>query len=445
MSEEKEQFASLGLTRQFINALEDKGYQKATLIQQKAIPLINAGHDILGIAPTGTGKTAAFVLPILQKLKYAQGMAPRAVIISPSKELVMQIHENIVQYATYTDLRAVCIYGGIGPKKQIEELSKGCDIITSTPAHFLELYKRGAFQSKLIKTMVLDEADKLMDMGFTPQIRNMLEILPPKRQNLLFSATFPDKVARLSDEFLDFPEKIEVAPQSSTADTITQSIYHTPNFKTKIRLLGELLADEETFHKVIVFTNTKATADNIFKFVGRKVSDDVRVIHSNKAQNSRINAIKDFKDGSARILITTDVAARGIDIPDVSHVIIFEIPTKFEEYVHRVGRTGRAFKAGQAISFANKGERYYVTEIEKVIKQKIPVVQFPDGFEPDETPKEEIIEIERMIDSYKKWKDPSFKGAFHEKKQRFFSDKKGKGKNTKAGKKPNTGRGGKKR
>ena len=230
-------FAGLNLNKQLLNAIEEAGYTNPTDIQEKAIPRILNGHDVMGIAQTGTGKTAAFVLPILMKIKYAQGVAPRALILAPTKELVMQIEEVTRQLATYTDLRVVVLYGGVGPKTQIEQLEQGVDIIVGTPGRFLDIYSRGKIITKQIKTLVLDEADRMMDMGFMPQIRKILEVIPVKRQNLLFSATMPDKVLTLSEEFLEFPEVIEVTPQATPATTIEQHYYSVPNLRTKIELL----------------------------------------------------------------------------------------------------------------------------------------------------------------------------------------------------------------
>jgi ATP-dependent RNA helicase RhlE len=241
MSDSPQSFENFKLNKQLQDAVKEAGYTKPTPIQEKAIPLALAGHDVLGIAQTGTGKTAAYVLPILMKIKYAQGMLPRALIMAPTRELVMQIEEAVIVFGKNTDLRYVSLYGGLGPKTQIEKLQKGVDIIISTPGRFLDLYKKGEIVTKEIKTMVLDEADKMLDMGFMPQIRSILEIIPTKRQNLLFSATFGQKVEKFSYEFLEFPERVEVSPQATTAETIHQVKYLIPNIKTKTNLLIHIL------------------------------------------------------------------------------------------------------------------------------------------------------------------------------------------------------------
>jgi len=410
-------FEDLKLNKQLLNAVEELGYKSPTPVQQKTIPAILAGHDIIGIAQTGTGKTAAYLLPLLYKIKYPQGQIPRALILAPSKELAIQIFENLQQLSKYCGTRNVCLYGGVGPKTQIEQIEAGVDIIVSTPGRFLELYRKGVLKVKDLKTFILDEADKMMAMGFVPQIKEILEKIPRKRQNLLFSATFPEKVQYFADEFLEFPQKIEVTPQSTPAETIDHYFYKTPNIKTKINLLSSLLNDE-SFNKVIVFTRTKEIANNIFKFLDRKLNEQVRVIHGNKGQNSRINAFNDFRDDKVRVLVTTDVSARGLDISMVSHVINFDVPRLYEEYVHRIGRTGRAEQSGIAISFANEVEEIHLKEIEKIISSKIGERPLPKEIDIPKTSLEESQEIAMEIDSIKRLADPNFKGAFHEKKSR---------------------------
>ncbi len=432
MAAEKLSFEDLKLSRQFLNAIDDLGYTTPTPIQEKAIPRALAGHDLLGIAQTGTGKTAAFVLPILMKVKYAQGDNPRALILAPTRELVMQIKTNLDGLSAYTDLRVVALYGGLGPKQQVEELEKGVDIIVGTPGRFLDIYKKGAILTKQIKTMVLDEADKMMDMGFMPQIRSVLEIVPRKRQNMLFSATMPGKVVRLTEEFLEFPERVEVAPQATTVEAIDQALYEVPNLKTKINLLEYLFRDLR-LNRVIVFVKTKSNADNVARFLDRKELGPVRVIHANKGQNSRINAMEDFKSGEIRVLVSTDVTARGMDISMVSHVINFDVPLIYEDYVHRIGRTGRANNSGVAITFANEVEMIHIGRIEELIRKPIPRKEMPEKVTVEKTPFEEKQLIAREIDLIKRKENPDFKGAFHEKKRnmdkkRRFSTPKGRNK-----------------
>jgi ATP-dependent RNA helicase RhlE len=409
-------FEDFKLNKQLLNAVEDLGYSEPTEIQQKAIPQIMAGHDIMGIAQTGTGKTAAYLLPILMKIKYAQGDHPRVLILVPTRELAMQVHASVVDLTKYTDIRSVVAYGGVGPKTQIENIQKGVDILVATPGRFMDIYLKKELVLKQVNTLVLDEADKMMDMGFMPQIRKMLEIVPRKRQNLLFSATMPEKVERLTEEFLEFPMKIEATPQATPVQTVTQVLYEVPNFKTKINLLQHFLRKKEEFNRVIVFVRTRQNAENIYKFISRKIDSEVKVIHANKGQNTRINSVEAFKEGEVRVLVATDVAARGIDISLVSHVINFDVPIVYEDYVHRIGRTGRAKNTGDAMTFANEAELYHMSKIEKIIKMKVPVQPIPEKVVIEETPFEEKQEILRELDALRKKDDPTFQGAFHEKK-----------------------------
>lgn len=418
MAVEDQLFEDLKLNRQILNAIDDLGFEKPTEIQHKVIPVASAGHDLFGIAQTGTGKTLAFVAPLIMKIKYAQGNDPRALILAPTRELVLQIAENFKALAKYTDLRMAALYGGIGPKTQIEQVEAGVDLIISTPGRFMDIYLKGHIMPKQIKTLILDEADKMMDMGFMPQIRSVLEVVPRKRQNMLFSATMADKVVKLTEEFLAFPQRIEVAPQATVAETIEQVLYEVPNFKTKINLVAHFLGQEE-FSRVIIFVKTKTNADAIAKYVDRKELGPVRVVHANKGQNSRINAVNEFKEGDIRVLVSTDVTARGMDISMVSHVINFDLPMVYEDYVHRIGRTGRAEQEGKAITFANELEMHHVPGIEKIIQQKIPRADIPEGVTIEKTPFEEKQEMARTLDNIRKKMDPTFKGAFHEKKKRF--------------------------
>ncbi|WP_143962433.1 DEAD/DEAH box helicase [Litoribacter populi] len=415
MSDSPVSFEEFKLNKQLLEAVREAGFEKPTPIQAKAIPLALAGHDVLGIAQTGTGKTAAYVLPILMKIKYAQGMHPRALILAPTRELVMQIEEAILQFGKYTDLRYVCLYGGIGPKTQIEKVQQGVDVIVSTPGRFMDLYSRGEIFVKEIKTMVMDEADKMMDMGFMRQIRSILEIIPVKRQNLLFSATFADKVEIISQEFLEFPERVEVALQATTAETIEQVKYLVPNIKAKINLLEHLLQGEEV-KRAMIFTKSRKNAEEVFNYIVRKKLGEVRVIHANKGQNTRINSMEQFKGGDVRILVATDVASRGLDISMVSHVINFDVPLIYEDYVHRIGRTGRAEQEGKAITFINPVEELHFEKIEEIIRMTVPESHIPDEVKIPDTPFAEKQAYAREIDNQKKRNDPDYLGAFHEKK-----------------------------
>ncbi|MFC3415920.1 DEAD/DEAH box helicase [Algoriphagus hitonicola] len=415
MANQAEGFDTFKLNKQLLNAIAEAGYQHPTGVQEKAIPLALAGHDVLGIAQTGTGKTAAYVLPILMKVKYAQGTWPRALVLAPTRELVMQIEEVFHQLGKYTDLRIVSLYGGIGPKTQIEQVTAGVDIIISTPGRFLDLYKKGVILTKELKTMVLDEADKMMDMGFMPQIRSVLEVIPVKRQNLLFSATFAPRVDGLAAEFLEFPERVEVTPSATTAETIAQVKYFVPNMRTKINLLEHLLENEE-INRAIIFTRSRKNAEEVSNFLMRKKVGEVRVIHANKGQNTRINSMEDFKAGEVRILVATDVASRGLDVTMVSHVINFDVPLIYEDYVHRIGRTGRAEHEGKAITFINPAEVWHFEKIEALIRMDVPELGIPQPVTITETPFGEKQIYARELDKLKQKENPDYKGAFHEKK-----------------------------
>ena len=404
------------LNKQLLNAIEDAGFITPTEIQLKSIPLIMNGQEVIGIAQTGTGKTAAYLIPILMKVKYAQGKEPRALILGPTKELVVQLAEHARILARYTDLRIVCIYGGVGAKLQIENIQQGVDILFATAGRFMELYLKNEIPVKQIKTLVLDEADRLMDMGFMHQLRKIFEVIPSRRQNLLFSATFSAKVEKLSQDFLEFPVKIEISPQATAAKQVEQELYYVPNLKTKINFVEYLLQNTEEFNRVMIFTRTKESANNVYKYLERKSLGPVRVVHSNKGQNTRINAINEFKEGKIRILVSTDVSARGIDVIKVSHVINFDVPNFYEDYIHRIGRTGRAFQEGKAITLVTRAEEYHIEKIEKLIREKIPVKSLPKEVVIEDTPFEESQLMAKEIDRQKRWEDPDFKGAFHERK-----------------------------
>lgn len=411
-------WSELKLNPQLLRAVAEQGFSNPTEVQRRIIPLVLGGQAVIGIAQTGTGKTAAYALPVLKKLSHAQGTAPRALVLAPTKELVVQLATHTAALGKHTDLRIATLYGGVGPKTQIERIQAGCDLLIATPGRFMELYLRGEIPANQIKTLVLDEADRMLDMGFLPQLRKVFEVIPQKRQNLLFSATFPAKVEKLAEEFLLFPTKVEVTPQATPAREVAQAQIHVPNLKTKINLLEALLMNREQFFRVMVFTRTKQAADDVARYVERKELGPVRVIHSNKGQNARINAMNEFRQGDLRVLVSTDVSARGIDVSGVSHVINFDVPLLYEDYVHRIGRTGRAGQPGEAITFVTPPEEHHMDQIEKLIRGKIPTRRLPDTVVLEETLKDERQQQSRQLDWQKRKADPSFKGAFHEAKRK---------------------------
>jgi ATP-dependent RNA helicase RhlE len=411
------QWTDFNLNKQLLDAVAEAGFESPTEVQQKCIPLVMGGQHVIGIAQTGTGKTAAYLLPILMKAKFAQGTDPRVLILVPTKELVVQVAAQVAALSKFTDLRTVHLYGGVGPKTQIDNIKAGVDIMVATPGRFLELYQRSEIPTKQIKTLVLDEADRMLDMGFMPQLRKVFEVITSKRQNLLFSATFPQRVERLSQEFLEFPVRIEITPPATVASQVEQEMYEVPNSRTKINFIEFVLQDKEVFNRVMIFARTKEAADNIFKFIDRKGYGPAKVVHSNKGQNSRINAVNEFKEGKLRVLVSTDVASRGIDVTNVSHVINFDVPIVYEDYVHRIGRTGRAFQSGKAITLVTDSEKYHIDKIQKIIRERIPVKKLPSQIEIAETPREEAQDMAREVDRQKRYEHPEFKGAFHEKKK----------------------------
>ncbi len=416
-------FYDLKISKSIIKSLKDIGIHEPTSVQEMTIPRINAGSNIVGIARTGTGKTAAYLLPLLTKLQRPSGIDPRLLILVPTRELSIQVGEDIREMTSWSELRHAAVYGGVGRTKHYELVESGIDVLVATPGRLSDLYKAGVLSLKKIRHLVIDEADRMLDMGFMPQLRRIFEILPAKRQNLLFSATFSEKVEKLAEEFLDFYEKIEINPSATPAERLNQVIYRVPNYRTKLSLMGYLLSDEKIFSRVIIFVKTKVHADGIFKVIKRKTKGEKRIIHSNKSQSTRINSIEAFKNGGVRILVTTDVSARGIDISMVSHVINFDIPQNYEDYVHRIGRTARAGNRGDAVTFIDPAEEWHWKNIEKMIRMKIIPKNIPREVEVFETDYEERQRQLREIDRQRKIDDPGYQGAFHRKKKKSKTGK----------------------
>jgi len=380
-------FSELGLIEPILKALEDKNYTTPTPIQAKAIPLVLERKDILGCAQTGTGKTAAFAIPIIQLIQKKEGTQKgkplmRALIITPTRELAIQIDENIRAYSKYTKLYNTVVFGGVKQHSQVQQLKRGIHILVATPGRLLDLYSQGYVNFDDIKLFVLDEADRMLDMGFIHDIRKLLKLLPAERQSLFFSATMPENIVDLSRKILKKPIKIEVAAVSSTAETIQQHLYYT-NRTEKKDLLLHILKNPD-IDQVLLFSRTKRGADKIARnLVKKKV--DAAAIHGDKSQNQRQKALKNFKAGGLRVLVATDIAARGIDIDKLRYVINYDIPNIAETYVHRIGRTGRAGEDGIAISICEPEENVYVRDIEKLINQKIKVIKdnpFPQTDKP---------------------------------------------------------------
>jgi ATP-dependent RNA helicase RhlE len=375
-------FSSLGLTDALLKAISKKGYTTPSPIQQKAIPPILEGNDVLASAQTGTGKTAGFTLPILQLLsqgKHLSHRPVRALVLTPTRELAAQILANIKEYSEFLDLRSAVIFGGVNQKPQVAQLRQGIDILVATPGRLIDLQNQGLISLAKVEILVLDEADRMLDMGFLRDIERILKVLPSKRQNLLFSATFSKDIKKLAMGILHKPVHVEATPENTTVDAIIQKIYPVAKEK-KTELIIKLIT-EGNWKQILVFTRTKQGANKLCESM---ISSGIKAaaIHGNKGQGARTKALAGFKNGTLTALVATDIAARGLDIPLLPHVINFELPNIPEDYVHRIGRTGRAGASGEAISLVSPDETTFLRDIEKLVGIKLPVENIP-GFEPD--------------------------------------------------------------
>ena len=407
-------FEELQIIEPILKALKEEKYTSPTSIQEKAIPFLLEGKDVLGSAQTGTGKTAAFAIPILQQL-YLDGQQNKAsgdikaLIITPTRELAIQIADSFAIYGKYTGLKNTVIFGGVKQGKQTDSLEEGVDILIATPGRLLDLIDQGYVSLKHIEYFVLDEADRMLDMGFIHDVKKIIAKLPKQRQSLFFSATMPDSIVDLSRKILKNPMKVEVSPVSSTAETIQQYLYYT-NKSTKKDLLKHILKDPK-IDQVLLFAKTKHGADKITKNL-KKENIKAMAIHGNKAQNARQKALQQFKDGDIRVLVATDIAARGIDIDKLKYVINYDVPNIAETYVHRIGRSGRAGDEGVSISISEPEENAYIRDIENLINQKIEVIQdnpFPQTDQPMTAKEKKEFEKEK-----------------NRRKQEFFANRKGK-------------------
>jgi ATP-dependent RNA helicase RhlE len=373
-------FSGLGLASPILKALEAENYSSPTPIQAQAIPALLDGRDLLGLAQTGTGKTAAFTLPLLQRLtgdpKQAGRGGCRALILAPTRELAVQIGDSIGTYSRFMSVRHTVITGGVPQNRQVRAMQRGVDILVATPGRLLDLVKQGHVALHSARSLILDEADRMFDMGFIRDIRKIVQLLPRERQTMLFSATMPREIEKLAREILKDPAKVEVTPEVVTVDRIEQHVYHVPGAR-KRDLLHELMADPE-LSRVIVFTRTKHGANRLADQL-LKSGVNADAIHGNKSQGARQRALDAFKENRSRVLVATDIASRGIDVDDVTHVINFDLPLEAESYVHRIGRTARAGAAGVAISFCDPSEKKYLRDIERLIKRQIAKADNPLG------------------------------------------------------------------
>ncbi|CAA0170391.1 ATP-dependent RNA helicase RhlE family [Tenacibaculum maritimum] len=412
-------FEDLDLSKQLQNAIDDLGFTQPTPIQEKAFSVVRSGKDVVGIAQTGTGKTFAYMLPILRDLKFSKQQHPRVLILVPTRELVLQVVEEIEKLTAYITLRILGVYGGTNINTQKRAIAQGQDIIVATPGRLYDLALSNVLKLKTIQKLVIDEVDVMLDLGFRFQLLNIFDLLPDRRQNIMFSATMTEDVEALIDDFFKVPEKVSIAVSGTPLDNISQTSYNVPNFYTKVNLLNHLLSDKETYSKVLVFVSNKRGADRLFQSLDESFADEICVIHSNKTQNYRVRSIRQFDEGMNRILVATDVMARGLDLEEITHVINFDTPSFPENYMHRIGRTGRAEHEGKTILFSTEKEQEAKGKIEALMEYTIPLLAFPEEVEiseqltEEERPREDR-EISKNRTSLEYVPGP----AFHEKKEK---------------------------
>lgn len=411
-------FRELNLTKPLLRALEDMSISEPTPIQLKAFPVIMSGRDAVGIAQTGTGKTLSYLLPILRMLDYSDQRPPRVVIVVPTRELVVQVVQEIEKLSKYMSLRVFGVYGASNINTQKARLFEGLDILVGTPGRLIDLTLSNSLQFKSIKKLVIDEADEMLNLGFRPQLMQLLEAMPLKRQSLLFSATMSEEVELLINRYFLSPETLEIIARGTPADKITQQAYFVPNFYTKLNLLKRLLEDQHDWTKVLLFVNNKTRAGELETML-ETTGVEIGVMHSNKSQTNRFAAIKQFQEGSLRVLIATDVMARGLDLQGITHVINFDIPTVPDTYVHRIGRTGRAGQTGVAIALVSDFDKAQFKAIEKQLGTKITPVLLPADLEINNELITEELPVRRDKNLAKNKKlQFSGGGAFHEKKDK---------------------------
>ncbi|MCE3226141.1 MAG: box helicase [Bacteroidetes bacterium] len=408
-------FSDLNLSKSLLRALEDIGFEQSTPIQEKAFPVIMSGKDVVGIAQTGTGKTFAYLLPVLRQHTYSEERHPRVLILVPTRELVMQVVGEIEKLSKYMTIRVAGIYGASNINTQKQQVYDGLDILVATPGRLIDLTLSRAVQFNLIKKLIIDEVDEMLNLGFRPQLIQILEKLPAKRQNILFSATLSEEVDDMIRKYFSSPQFVELVSRGTPLDKIIQQAYEVPNFYTKINLLKWMLHNDKELSKVLLFVKNKKIADDIELQLG-EFSEEVGIIHSNKSQPHRFNAVKQFQNGTYRVLIATDVIARGLDLTDVSHVINFDFPKEAETYIHRIGRTGRADKNGTAISFVTLKDLIPLGKTEELMKKEIELFDLPEAVEISAELISEEIPVTRDKNLAKQKKLSAPTGAFHEKK-----------------------------
>jgi ATP-dependent RNA helicase RhlE len=411
-------FSDLNLNTSLLNALNDLGLIHPTAIQEKVFSPIMAGRDVVGIAQTGTGKTFAYLLPSLRLWKFNKSPYPQILIVVPTRELVMQVVEEVKKLTTYMSVEVVGVYGGTNIKTQKAEVEVGLDVIVGTPGRLGDLLKDGVLKLKQVKRVILDEVDEMLDRGFRSQLNDIIDFLPPKRQHLMFSATMTEEVMGIIEQFTEYYEEIETAPSGAPLENIEQYGYEVPNFNSKANLLEHLLKTELEMKKNLVFAGTKRMADALFERLSPVFGEEIGVIHADKSQNYRFNTVGAFDAGSLQTLIATDLVARGLDVSSVTHVVNFDVSETPEKHVHRIGRTGRATERGVAISFVSEAERPAFSEIESLMGQSIPIRALPESV----VLTDELIDLERdplfiPDDGPAIEVDPN-RAAFHEKKDK---------------------------
>ena len=412
-------FSDFNISNPLLNALNDLQISESTIIQQKSFPAIKSGRDIVGIAQTGTGKTIAYLLPCLQQWKFTKEKNPSILILVPTRELVLQVENDLQNLTKYMNVRIAGIYGGVNMIRQSPLIAAGLDVLVATPGRLLDFVLNGTLKLSSVKKIVIDEVDEMLNLGFRPQLIRIIDLLPKKRQNLMFSATLSDELQAFIDDFFYTPLQIEAARSGTPLQNIKQAGVVVPNFYTKINLLEFLLDTKPEFSKVLVFVSTKKLADDVFECLNEKFEEQLGVIHSNKSQNYRIATYNSFNNNEIRLLIATDLVARGLDFDDITHVVNFDFPDKPEEYIHRIGRTGRIDKNGVALSFITKQDDEILAEIEQLMGKKIALMQIPEEVEistkliPDELPKP--VMKTALVKSVNPQKGG---GAFHEKQEK---------------------------
>lgn len=411
------QFEQLDLPKSLKKAIDDLGFQSLTPIQQKSFPVILSGRDMIGIAQTGTGKTLAYLLPILKQYKFQASDLPKVVIIVPTRELVVQVAEETQKLTQYMSTRVLGIYGGVNINTQKKAVYEGVDILIATPGRLMDLALDNVVRFDDVKKLVIDEFDEMLNLGFSMQVTSILAMMKMKRQNILFSATMTEEVDQIINDYFDQPQEVSLAPSGTPLENIQQKKYFLPNFITKINLLNELLLTDESIKRVLIFVNNKRIVELIHERLDEKLQQEIGVIHSNKTQNYRLNTITELQRGNIRGILTTDIMARGLDIQDVTHVINLEITEIPEQYMHRIGRTGRADQNGAAISMISPREEEWFLEIELLMNQEVETIEIPTSVEIATT----LMEFEKKREQPKKVVKKTVVeggGAFHEKKDK---------------------------